>query len=236
MTTDRIVVVGIAWTLVLIALLLVREWVRAADRPSWRPVARYIDLLAVVLLSAAGLAAVLRLASLANPPTTGSTDGGSDPVASLVSERPTPTLPSPQRSPEPPPSRPRSPSPTPTPMATPAPSPTVSPTAPPTPVRTTVPTPTAPPTPRPSVDVVQASVTAGPRFRAYDVVDGRVTGYRTVEVAARFTATASDPLTYGFPTLSDPEGTIRLVRILTGPLAGVFLNPDGPGVDYRPGG
>lgn len=231
MSTDRVVVVGIAWTLFLIGLLVVRELVRAVDRPSWRPVLPFINALVVLMLFAAGLAAVLRLASLAGPSTSGATDRRGTPAASFFAVGPTPTLPSPPRSfeplpsPSPPPATPSAPAPTPTPTATPTPTP-VSPTPIPTPIPTAIPTP----------DVAQASVTAGPRFRAYDVIDGRVTGYRTVQVAERFTARASDPLTYAFPTLSDPDGVIRLVRIETGPLAGVFLSPDAPGVDYQPAG
>lgn len=253
MTSDRILEVGIAWTVFLIGLLVVRELVRAVDRPGWRPVLPFINVLVVVMLFAAGLAAVIRLASLASPSTSGSTDGRPTPVASAVAAGPTPVPPSPQLSLEPLPTSstvplspvPRSPTP-PTPARTSAapgtPIPTPVPILPsatpvPTPAPTAVPaTPVPTPTLAPSVDVAAGSVSAGPRFSAYDVSDGRVTGYRTVQVTERFTAAATDPMTYAFPTLSDPDGAIRLVRIQTGPLAGVFLSPDEPGVDYRPAG
>ncbi len=215
-TTDRTVVVAISWILLLIGLLLVRELVRVTDRPGWRPVVPFINALVVVILVAAGLAAGLGVASLASPRTGATPMPPATPVPSLAPATPTGTV-----SPMPPA--------TPVPSLAPAtPTGIVSPMPPATPVTSLAP---APPT-----DVAQASVTAGPRFRAYDVTEGRVTGYRSVEVAHRFTTPASDPVAYAFPTLSDPAGAIRLVRITTGPLAGIFLSPDDPGVEYLPGG
>jgi hypothetical protein len=63
-----------------------------------------------------------------------------------------------------------------------------------------------------------------------------VTGFRDVQTSSGVTARASAPSTYAFPTFSDPSGTVRLVRILTGPYAGIYVSPHDPGVRYTPDG
>jgi hypothetical protein len=73
-------------------------------------------------------------------------------------------------------------------------------------------------------------------FNSYTVAGDRVTGYRTITVESGFQARATAPVTYRFPSFSDPDGTKTLVRIVSGPYADVYVSPDDPGVTYRPGG
>lgn len=73
-------------------------------------------------------------------------------------------------------------------------------------------------------------------FRAYEVEGDSATGFHNVRTSSGVSARASAPADYAFPTLSDPSGTVRLVRILTGPYAGIYVSPDDPGVGYTPGG
>ena len=229
MNADRIVVVGVVWTLFLIGLLVLREFVIVADRPSWRPILPLVRALAIVMLGAAGLAAALHLALLASRPMDPAGAGGPTPLASSVAVVPTglpraslasivPASPSPKLSASPSPDRP----------STPPPVPIVTP-----PSATQPPSSLAPETTRPAPTAATATVSAGPEFRAYDVEDGRVTGYRFISVEARITATASTATTYAFPSFSDPDGTIRLVRLQTGRFAGVFVSPDDAGIAYR---
>jgi hypothetical protein len=70
------------------------------------------------------------------------------------------------------------------------------------------------------------------RFRAYDVKDGQVIGFHKVHASNPFTARATLPQTFAFPTFSDPNGTVSLVQILTGPYAGTWISPDDPGVSF----
>jgi hypothetical protein len=79
-------------------------------------------------------------------------------------------------------------------------------------------------------------VTVGTRFTAYEVKDGRVTGFRERQIAAPFTAPCTSPQEYPAPTLSDPLGHIRLVKILAGSYAGIWVSPDDPQVAFKPGG
>jgi hypothetical protein len=71
-------------------------------------------------------------------------------------------------------------------------------------------------------------------FRAYDVREGKVSGFREVQAARRFGAGVEPPQTLDLPSLSDPEGRVRLVRIRTGPFAGMWVSPDDPGVEWTP--
>ena len=73
-------------------------------------------------------------------------------------------------------------------------------------------------------------------FRSYDVEDGSVTGFHDMTEPGPFTADAGAPRLYAFPTFSDPNGTIRLVRITSGQFTGTYVSPTDPGVRYRPGG
>ncbi len=79
-------------------------------------------------------------------------------------------------------------------------------------------------------------MSAGPEFRSYDVEGDRITGYRVVKVSQRFSASASAPSSYAFPSLSHPQGTVLLVRVESGPFAGIYVSPDDAGVDYQPPG
>jgi hypothetical protein len=69
-------------------------------------------------------------------------------------------------------------------------------------------------------------------FRAYVVKDGTVRSYHDVQASHAFTARATAPKDYGFPTFSNPDGTISLVRLASGPYAGLWVSPDDPGVHY----
>lgn len=73
-------------------------------------------------------------------------------------------------------------------------------------------------------------------FRAYEVEGNSVRGFHDVHASSGVSPRASAPGDYAFPTFSKPSGTIRLVRILTGPYAGIYVSPDDPGVRYTPGG
>ena len=73
------------------------------------------------------------------------------------------------------------------------------------------------------------------KFTSYTVNDTSVVSYESVRVEAPFSARATAPDTYAFPTLSDPNGSKRLVRITTGPFAGTLVSPDDPGVVYDAG-
>jgi hypothetical protein len=79
-------------------------------------------------------------------------------------------------------------------------------------------------------------VTLPSTFRVYDVQGNRITGFRDVHASAGVSAQATAPSTYAFPTFSHPNGTLRLVQILSGPYAGNQVSPDDPGVRYTPSG
>ena len=60
----------------------------------------------------------------------------------------------------------------------------------------------------------------GTRFIQYSVRNGVVTsGFRERQVSAAFTAHCTAPSEYLEPTLSNPRGHVRLVRIESGPYA-----------------
>ena len=75
----------------------------------------------------------------------------------------------------------------------------------------------------------------GSSFVSYTVDGDRVTGFRTVDAESGFEAVGSAPATFQFPTFSDPTGTRLIIRLESGPFAGVYVSPDDPGVSYRPG-
>ena len=80
------------------------------------------------------------------------------------------------------------------------------------------------------------TVTVGTHFTAYEVKDGQVTGFRERQIAEPFTAPCTSPQDYAAPTLSNPQGHIRLVQILGGPYEGIWVNPDERGVSFTPSG
>jgi outer membrane biosynthesis protein TonB len=237
-------VVGIVWALLLLGLLVLRELLRAGRWPGSRRILPVLNTLVAVMIVAFTLAAVVQLGTLVHP---GAGPSGSPAPTVQPSILPTrePVTPSPSttgkptRAPRPtptpretkPPAATSTPTPTPTPAATPTPTPT--PTPAPTPTPTPRPTPTPSPTPTP-VQTGHVSVPA--TFTVYDVQDGQVTGFHKVHASAGFTARASAPRRYAYPSFSDPNGTIRLVRILSGPFADAYVSPDDPGVVYTAGG
>ena len=77
-------------------------------------------------------------------------------------------------------------------------------------------------------------MTVGRNFNSYAVVGDRVTGFRTVTVESGFQALATSPVSYRFPSFSDPNGTKDLVRIVSGPYADVYVSPDDAGVSFQP--
>jgi len=72
-------------------------------------------------------------------------------------------------------------------------------------------------------------------FVSYSVEDGRITGFRSISVEAPFEARSTPPTPVAFPSFSDPDGQRLLVRIETGPFAGIHVSPEDPGVTYQPG-
>jgi outer membrane biosynthesis protein TonB len=254
--TERIVLVGTVWAVLLLALLVLREFVRAVRSRSQRRVLPVLDKLVVVMIVAFSLAAVIRLGSLISPPgvsASPSSPAPSGPIAGVspsASPHASASVPVPSASAAvpsatpgatpsaavSPPATPEA-TPTPVPTAEPTPEPTPQPTPEPTPVPTPVPTPEPTPTPTATPTPVSGGeVTVPATFKAYEVQDGRVTGYHMVHASRPVTARASDPQTYSFPTFSNPNGTIRLVQMLSGPYAGTWVSPDDPGVRYTPPG
>jgi hypothetical protein len=77
-------------------------------------------------------------------------------------------------------------------------------------------------------------VTLPLRFTVYEVTDGQVAGYRKATIAERVTVRAEAPVTVRMPTFGDPDGTIDLVRLVTGKLKGEYVHPGDPGIDYTP--
>lgn len=245
MSTESIVLVGTAWAVLLLILLVLREFLRAARSDSRARVLPVLNRLVVVMIVAFSIAAVVRLASLINPADVGAGATAVPSEIALASPSPaavTPASPTskpsasaqPQQTPRPT----RSPGPgatgtpkpvvTPSPAPTPAPTPTPQPTATPQPSPTTAPTPSGPPE-------AAGQVTVPTTFNAYEVRDGRVVSFRRVRASAPETARASAPEAFSFPTFSNPHGTIRLVNMLSGPYAGTWVSPDDPGVRYTPG-
>jgi hypothetical protein len=68
----------------------------------------------------------------------------------------------------------------------------------------------------------------------YDVRDDRITGFRTIPREGPARVPATGPRTYLFSTLSEPNGERELVQIAGGPLEGLRVSPDDPGVAYTP--
>jgi outer membrane biosynthesis protein TonB len=236
-SNDRIILVGIVWSLALLGLLVLREFLKAGRWHGSARVLRTLNILVAVMIAAFSLAAVVRLASLtggpgASPspsglvavatPTQPPTPPGATlpplPTTPVVTLAPTPTLVSP--TPIPTPALPTPPLPTVTPQ------PTVAPT--PTPI------PTAPPSPSPT-PAQGGEVAVGTTFTEYTVRDGVVIGSHKRHVSAAFTARCSAPTDYPEPTLSDPIGHVLLVHLESGPWAGIYVSPDDPGVSYTPG-
>lgn len=244
MSTERIVLVGTVWAVLLLALLVLREFVRAVRSRSQGRILPVLDKLVVVMIVAFSLAAVIRLGSLVSPLGVSASPSSPVPSGPIAGVSPSPTAQSSPSSaiPSASPSLGVTPTAPVTPTPTSAPTPTLEPSVPPTPTPeptaapTPTPTPTPPPTPTPTPTPASGGqVTVPSTFRAYDVQDGRVTGYHDVRASAPVTARASDPQTFDYPTFSDPNGQIRLVRMLSGPYAGTWVSPDDRGVRYTPG-
>lgn len=232
MNPDRVFLVGIAWTLLLIGLLILREFLLALHRSEWRPALRTVNSMVLVMFGAAALTAMIQLATVISPsaaraptPSGGVAARPTPTPAGPTSGATMPTMP-PIPTPEPATSSPAQP----TPIETPGPTP--APTVPGTPMPSATPVPSPSPTPTPATS--GGTVTAGPTFRVYDVVDGQVSGFRDVQAAQRFSAEVEPPQTVAFPSLGDPEGVVRLVVIRTGPFAGVLVSPDDRGVEWVP--
>jgi hypothetical protein len=276
MSTERVVLVGIIWAVLLLGLLILREFLRAIRTESRRRVLPVLDRLVLVMIVAFAVAAGLRLVGLISPstnaspgtsaatdvaavspsnptlaPTVGITAApptpattlpatpGSTPtipptptasptVAPTATQKPTPTLP-PTVAPTAPPTAP----PTATPTLAPTPVPTTPPTVPPTVAPTPSPTAAQTPVPTPSPTAQSQGTVAVPAtFRAYVVKNDSVRSYHEVQASRPFTARSTAPQSYSFPTFSRPDGTIQLVRLLSGPYAGLWVSPDDPGVRY----
>ena len=242
MSNDRIILVGAVYSLALLGLLVLREFLKAGHWHGAARVLRTLNVLVVVMIVGFSVAAVLRLASLTGGP--GASPSPSAPVAvasptqqptpgatlpplptgtlTVETFAPTPTLGLP--TPIPTPTAPVIDTPPPTPEPTPTPVPTAIPTPVPTPVATPEPTPPA-----------GGQVSVGRTFIEYEVKNGQVTGFHERHVSAAFTVRCTAPSEYPAPTLSDPNGHVRLVHIESGPWAGIYVSPDDPGVSYSPG-
>lgn len=156
MSNDRIILVGIIWSLALLGLLVLREFLKAGRWHGSARVLKTLNVLVAVMIVAFSLAAVARLASLtggpgASPspsglvtfatPTQAPTPGATLPPSLtgtpfVETFAPTPTLdlgtPMPTQTPTiatPPPTLAPTPSPVPTPLATPVPTPAPTPQA-----------------------------------------------------------------------------------------------------------
>ncbi len=220
------------WTLLLIALLILREYLLALHRGQWRPVLRTVNTMVLVMFGAAAVTAVIQLATVISPSAasapvpSGEVRAGptrsparSAPATTIPTVAPTTTIPT------------VPPIPTPG-TATPSP-------AQPTPGPTSGPTPTPQVTPMASLTTTPpasggGTVTAGPTFRTYAVADGQVSGFRDAQADQRFSAGTGPPQKVAFPSLGDPEGSVRLVLIRTGPFTGFWVSPDDRGVEWVP--
>ena len=149
---DRIVLVGIAWTTVLLVLLVLREVLRSSERPAAVRVVPVVNVLTAIMIAAFSIAAVLRLTLLIDPPEVSAQTSLSPTPAMLASVTITPPplrTPTLASSPAPTPWRPLTSAPSLAPSPIPSPSPLPSPTPKRTPTRTPVPTPTPAPSPTP---------------------------------------------------------------------------------------
>ena len=222
MSGDRIVLVGIAWTVVLLVLLVLREVLRSSERPAAARVVPVVNILAGIMIVAFSAAAVLRLTLLVDPPDASAQTSATPTPSAIGAVTITPPplrSPRPARTPRPTPTpRPmRTPRPTPVPVVTlspagtvtPEPAPTPTPT--PTPARTPTPTatsrpPTPPtPTPRPTPTVAPTPTpTAVPTASPAPSLDpdGPVAAEGTVTLPLRFTAyTVTGRRVAGFETV-----------------------------------
>ena len=248
MTNDRVILVGIAWTLLLLVLLVVRELVLAGKWRARRRVLPVLNTLVVVMIAAFSLAAILRLGNLANPAGSPGPSASGPVTAASASPAPSPTqsvetpggtLPietpttAPQTTPGASPTE-GTPAPTevlPSPSAVPSPAPTSPPEPTPTPTPTTAPRPTPTPTP-PTTGTAAVPAT----FTVYAVRGSSVTGFHDVHASSGFSARSTAPRLFTIRSFTNPNGRIRLVHVLSGPYAGVWVSPDDPGVSYTPGG
>jgi hypothetical protein len=256
LSNDRAVIVFVVWSLVLLGLLILREFLKSGRRDHSVRGLRILNLLVVVVIVVVivtlTLGAVLRLASITVFSTPSPSPNATAPATSDFTLSP-PSIPGPTSTAPPIAGSTELPTLTlqPTPIATVLPSPSLSPTPTlptptatpiptltfPTPTTTPIPTPTPTPEPTPSPGpTIGGTVTVGTRFTAYEVKDGQVTGFRERQIAESFTAPCTSPQDYPAPTLSNPLGRIRLVRILDGPYADIWVSPDDPEVTFKPRG
>lgn len=251
MNTENIILVGAVWAVVLLVLLVLREFLRAIRVRSKARIMPVLDRLVLVMIVAFAVAAVVRVGSLVTEPASAEPSGSPGPsliaaasASPATAVTPAVTSPTPGRTPRvsalPSPTGVRSPVPTPAPSPTqgqvPTPEPSPVPTPEPTPVPTPEPTPVPTPTPAPTSTPAGAGVVAIQRvFRAYDVQGQTVSSYHEVHASSGVSARATVPAEYSLPTFSNPHGSVRLVRVVTGPYAGVYVSPDDPGVRYTPG-
>src|SRR2546423_394556 len=90
MSTERVVLVGIIWAVLLLGLLILREFLRAIRTESRRRVLPVLDRLVLVMIVAFAVAAGLRLVGLISPPANASpgTSSATD-VAAVSPSSPT---------------------------------------------------------------------------------------------------------------------------------------------------
>jgi outer membrane biosynthesis protein TonB len=167
MSTERVVLVGIIWAVLLLGLLILREFLRAIRTESRRRVLPVLDRLVLVMIVAFAAAAGLRLVGLISPPANASPGSSSaTDVAAISPSTPTlaPTVAVTPAPPTPAVTLPPTPGSTPTIPPTPTASPTVAPTATQNPTPTLPPTvaPTAPPTAPPPTVRPTAAPTVAP--------------------------------------------------------------------------
>jgi outer membrane biosynthesis protein TonB len=243
LNTERIVLVGTVWAVLLLALLVLREFVRAIRSRSQGRILPVLDRLVVVMIVAFALAAIVRVGSLIGPAAPSGSPGPSSSQIANASATPSPSTSgkptsTPKTTPKPTPSSSPSASPTPKPTPSPTPVPTPSPSGPPTSPPTGTPTiaPTQEPTPTPTPAPQGGTVSLPKTFRAYEVQGGMVVGYHEIRVKQRIRPRCTGEKDYPFPTFSDPNGKVKLVKIVSGKFAGKYVSPDDDGVIYRPNG
>lgn len=69
-------------------------------------------------------------------------------------------------------------------------------------------------------------------MRVYTVRGDTISGFRETTLRRPTTAPATAPQSFAFPTFSDSAARRDLVRVLRGTLAGSWVSPDDPGVDW----
>jgi hypothetical protein len=72
--------------------------------------------------------------------------------------------------------------------------------------------------------------------RVYTVRGDTISGFREVTLRRPATVPATAPQSFAFPTFTDPDARRDLVRVLRGSLAGDWVSPNDPGVDWTPDG